>query len=111
MIELLIALVFGFRAKGQLRIIATANLVTQTVLNVLLNLINYSQGPLLFVLNYIWLELLVIAVEACVYFFALSRHSRKPSPSKGAAVLYAFVANLVSFAAGLGLAYLIPGIF
>jgi hypothetical protein len=110
-IELLIALPFGFRSRRQLWIIALTNIVTQTVLNVLLNLINYSYGPLLLLLNYFWLELLVITAEAVVYSFKLGQYSRKPKPSRGAPVFYAFVANIVSFAAGLGLAYLIPGIF
>ena len=110
-IELLIALPFGFRARGQLWIIAVTNIVTQTVLNVLLNLINHSYGPLAFLLNYFWLELLVMAVEAVIYSFTLGRYSRKPVPSRGRSVLYAFAANVVSFFAGLGLAFLMPGIF
>ncbi|MEL7654478.1 MAG: hypothetical protein AAGU75_01070, partial [Bacillota bacterium] len=58
-LELTVALLFGFRAKKQILIIGITNVITQTVLNVLLNIINYSQGQMMFVLHYIWLEFFV----------------------------------------------------
>ena len=63
-IEVLIALLFGFREKKLLLIVLVTNIITQSILNILLNLINYYQGGLMFVLNYIWMELLVIVIEA-----------------------------------------------
>lgn len=109
-LELGVALLFGFRAKGQVAAIAVTNAVTQTLLNVLLNLTNYSLGQLMFVFNFIWLELLVFAAEAAVYSSVLNRYGSKPA-QKWVIVLYAFAANLLSFFAGFGIALAIPGIF
>ena len=111
LLELGIALLFGFRAKKQLFIIAAVNVVTQTLLNILLNVINYSQGQMAFVLSYIGLEFIVVIIEAVVFYYALNKYSDKPPAKKGLPVWYALAANLFSFIAGLGLAYLIPGIF
>ena len=76
LIEMLVALLFGFRQKKQLLILAVVNIITQIILNVLLNVINYNSGPLAF-----------------TFFYVL------------------FVANLISFGAGLFLAAKLPGMF
>lgn len=110
-LELAVALLFGFSAKKQIFVIGITNVITQTILNVLLNIINYNQGQLMFVLSYILFELIVFAIEAVIYCFALNRYSVKPAVKKWFIVLYAFVANFLSFFAGLGIAHLIPGIF
>jgi len=109
-LELAVALLFGFRAKKQILLIVITNVVTQTVLNVLLNITNYNQGQMMFVINFFLLELLVFAIEAVVYSFALNRYAARPV-RKWLPAVYALCANLLSFAAGLGIAYLIPGIF
>lgn len=116
LLELAVALLFGYRAKKPFLLIAVTNVVTQTLLNVLLNIINYNQGPLMFTARYILLELVVFAVEAALYAVLLPRLSDGPPPcektrKRSRAVLYALTANAVSFAAGLFLAHLIPGIF
>ncbi len=108
-IELLIALVFGYRRKPQLQLILLVNVCTQVLLNVLLNVINYNLGSMAFVFNYVWMELLVFAIEAMIYSKYLNRgeiliKSWKPP-------VYALVANAVSFIGGMALAIFIPGIF
>lgn len=50
LIEMIIALLFGYRHKKQLLFLAGVNGGTQIVLNVLLNIINYKGGQLAFVL-------------------------------------------------------------
>lgn len=115
LLELAVALLFGYRAKKPFLLIAVTNVVTQTLLNVLLNIINYNQDPLMFTTRYILLELVVFAVEAALYAVLMPRLSDGPPCEKtrkqSRTVLYALTANAVSFAAGLFLAYLIPGIF
>jgi hypothetical protein len=110
-LELAVALLFGYRAKKQLLIIGVTNIITQTILNILLNVINYSQGPWMCVFSYIWLELLVFAVEAVIYYLTLNKYFTKKTVKKWYAVVYALAANFLSFFAGLGIAHLIPRIF
>jgi hypothetical protein len=110
-IEVLIALLFGFRSKKQLLIIGVVNIITQSILNILLNVINYNQGSMMFVFNYIWMEALLVIIEAKVYSVFLYRYNSGESTKKWLAPLYALTANAVSFGIGLYIAYLIPGIF
>ena len=110
-IEVLIALLFGFRAKKQLLIIGAVNIVTQSILNILLNVINYNQGSMMFVFNYVWMEALVFIIEAIVYSVFLYKYNSSESTKKWLAPLYALTANAASFGIGFYIAYLIPGIF
>ncbi len=110
-IEVLIALLFGFRTKKQLLIIGTVNIITQSILNILLNVINYNQGSMMFVFNYVWMEALVLIIEAKIYSAFLHKYSNIKSTKKWLASLYALTANVVSFALGLYIAYLVPGMF
>ncbi len=109
-IETCVALLFGFRKKRALMYITLINTVTQIVLNVLLNLINFGYGQMAFVFGYILLEIVVFAIEAAAYFMLRSRLTEKEKPCLFY-VLYSFVANAVSFAAGLVAANIFPGIF
>jgi len=109
-IELLIALLFVFRQKKQLLFISAVNLFTQIALNVALNFINFNYGPLAFVFAFVLLELAVFIIEAILYTTILRTLSEAIVP-KWKTITYAFVANAASFALGLGLAYIIPGIF
>ncbi|MCT4543766.1 MAG: hypothetical protein N4A63_09505 [Vallitalea sp.] len=109
-IEVLIALLFGYRAKKQLLIILVTNVVTQSVLNILLNIINYHQGSMMFVINYVWKEILVFVIEAFVYSICLHKYGNGKS-KKWILILYALIANAVSFVGGIFIAYLMPGVF
>ena len=110
LLELGIALLFGYWEKKVLGLIAVVNLITQVTLNVALNIINYNSGSMMFTFSYVLFEILVFAIEAVAYAALLRRFSGKEQ-KKGKAVGYAFVANASSFAFGLWLAHLIPGIF
>lgn len=110
-IEVAAALLFGFWARQQLFIILVTNLATQSVLNILLNIANYQYGGLAFVFNYVWMELLVIVIEAAVYSVWLRRCCGEKAVSKGFITLYAVAANLISFAVGIWIAQAVPGIF
>ena len=109
-LELGIALLFGYREKKVLGFLAVVNILTQVTLNVALNIINYNSGALTFTFSYVLFEILVFAIEAVAYAVLLKKFSSKEQ-KKGRAVGYAFIANTASFALGLWLAHIIPGIF
>lgn len=108
-VELLIALLFGYRSKKQLMVIGSANLITQTILNILLNVINYRSGAYAFVFNYIWMEIVVFALEGITYKGLLHRWEK--GTKKRYPWAYALTANILSFAAGMIIAVKVPGIF
>ena len=129
LLEMGLALVFGYRHKNQLRFLAVVNIATQIALNVALNVFNYRNGHWSFVFFYVLLELLVILIEAVLYVLVLPKMSQTITQEKIAAadsgkkvsvpktiqkrhaVTYAIVANIASFAIGLLIARLVPGIF
>ena len=98
LIEGLIALIFGYRARRVLALIVLVNLATQAALNIALNLAAYFYGRWLLLV--IVGELAVTFVEAVVYRRELPRRGAG-SPSE--AVSYAILANLASAMAGLAL--------
>ena len=98
-VEALIGLLFKFRNK-ELLYILFINVITQIILNVLLNV--YTGFGYYFV--YLLLELLVFAIEAIFYCFVFKK-------KKWHCVLYTLVANVSSFVIGLYLANLLPGLF
>ena len=100
-------LLFGLRRRDQLALIFRVNLVTQLVLNLLLNLCAYFAGPMLAGLAYIPLELGVFAAEGAVY----ARCLPWPDDCEPHPWLYSLGANGVSFAAGWALADWLPGLF
>ena len=109
-LELAIALLFGYREKKALGFLAIVNVITQVVLNVALNIINYRSGSMGFTFAFICMEILVFAIEAITYKAVLHRYSEKEKVNRRG-VTYALVTNTASFAIGLWLAHLIPGIF
>lgn len=104
--ELLVALLFRFRGKRTFHTFIWVNVVTQVLLNVGLNLINYYGGQLAFTVFYVLLELAVFVAEG-ILFTLLLRKGQKAWKLW----LYALIANACSFAVGLALAHWIPGIF
>lgn len=108
--ELLIALLFCYRDKKSLTAIALANVVTQVILNILLNVINYNSGQYAFVFHYVWMEIFVFIIEAFIYDKAIGREN-KATGKKYHPWAYAAVANLISIIVGIWIARVIPGIF
>ena len=109
-IEMGIALLFGFRGKKALLLLVVVNTVTQIILNVLLNIIKFRSGSWAFVAWYIMLELAIFAIEAVLYTVLMKKLTDKTKPT-WFYVVYALVANAVSFGAGLVIANILPGIF
>ena len=111
LLEMLLALCFGFRGKKQLALLAGVNIATQVGLNVALNIVNYYQGQMAFVLLYFALELLICLVEALVYAKWLGSLGADGQKHTAKTVASAILANVFSFGAGMALAYYLPGIF
>ena len=110
-VELVIAFLFGFRTRKQVLVIASVNIVTQSVLNILLNIITYRYGSFLFAVNYAMFEIVVFIIEAAAFSILLNRYSDNGKARPWAAVSYALAANAVSLVFGLLVAYLVPGVF
>lgn len=109
-IELLIALIFRFTNKKQILLILYVNLATQILLNVGLNVVTYYGGAFSYVLVYALAEWLVFIIEGALYT-AFMPKSGLDSKKIWLVWIYSFVANLVSFGAGILLAVVVPGIF
>lgn len=109
-IEIAIAFLFGLKKRKQLLLLMGVNTITQILLNVFLNVVNYRSGPSTFITNYILIELAIIAIEAVLYCFLLKRIS-EVKKSNWFYVVYAISANLISFFGGLAVAFVVPGIF
>ena len=107
-IEVLVALFFGLKQKNILLLILLTNIVTQTILNVLLNISHYFYGSLTLISNYVWMELLVVAIETMAYSLYFKK---KGNIKRWVAPVYALSANAASFIVGLILANTIPGMF
>ena len=109
LIEMVVAICFGFRTKKQLLVLTLVNILTQVLLNVALNMIQYNAGPMAVKLFYVLLEAVVFGIEAVFYCTVLKKISVKKN--NGFYILYSFVANMISFVAGLFLYSILPGIF
>ncbi len=109
-LELGVALLFRIRGKKHILTIFCTNAATQIFLNVALNLLGFFAGGFVLFLYYLPLELIVFGIEAIVYSLVLRKFKEQPVPV-WKSILYAFVANALSFGAGFGLALVLPGIF
>ncbi len=108
-LEIGIALLFCYRGKKLLFMLIGVNATTQVILNVILNVVNFTSGQWAFIAYYIFLELIIFVLEAIVYALMIPKLSTEKK--RGKAVLYALVANATSFILGIGIAKVIPGIF
>ncbi len=108
-LEIAVAFVFGFKKKNLIGFITFVNVITQILLNLILFTVDINHGNMAFTAYYVFLEICVFAVEAIAYSLYIKK--KQLDVSKKKAILYALVANLLSFGVGLGLAHLIPGIF
>ncbi|MEG1687903.1 MAG: hypothetical protein RR276_08485 [Angelakisella sp.] len=110
-VELLVALLFGLRKKNILLFILVVNTITQILLNVLLNLINYFSGGFAVAFHYVWMELLVILIEAVAFSIYFKKAEVGKPIKKWVAPTYAILANGASIVVGLLLSSLFPSFF
>lgn len=99
-IELTWALIFRYRRKRQLTIIALTNIVTQMFLNVILGFIYYKDGIVAAMVTYLWLEIIIFVTEALIYQLTLGKEDEK-TKKRLHPWLYAFLANTTSFLVGI----------
>ena len=110
LIELRIARELGYCEKKQFGFIVIVNVITQVLLNVWLNVVEYRSGSLALIITYFELELMIFVIEAFLYAMVLpiiSKQKARRLPAVG----YAFFANLMSFMAGMFLALVLPMFF
>ncbi len=103
-VELLVALLFRYRSCAVWGAIIVTNVITQIILNLTINVVNYFNGPLSAVIWFVLMEIVVFVIEAIAYSIVLKRKSDKRHPSRSA-VLYSFLANASSLALGYVLAF------
>ena len=108
--EILVALMFGFKQKGQLQVILLANLVTQLALNLGLLTHEYPTIFFFYVVEYFIWEALIFGAEAITYKLTLYRFEA-PYQKKKRPVLYALTANIVSFIMGYVIWQWFPNVF
>ena len=110
LIELQIARTVGCGEKKQFGFIVVVNVITQVLLNVWLNIVEYRSGFLALMITYFQLEFLIFVIEAVLYATVLpiiSEQKARRLPAVG----YAFFANLMSFMAGMFVAFVLSLFF
>lgn len=113
-VEILLALLFGLRKKNILLFIVITNIMTQTVLNVLLNASNYVAGPVAFIFSYVFIGFLVFVIEVIaysIYFKKVNKINGDYIIKKWVAPIYVLCASILSFVAGILITIVVPGIF
>lgn len=119
LVELGVAWLFKLRKKYQMLTVLAANCATQSALNVALYVLAYFDGWFLLLFLYIPLELIIFFVEWIIYASVIVPRENGEAPlyvsakpiSSGYCALYSFCANAVSFALGVALSILLPGVF
>jgi hypothetical protein len=110
-IEVFLAYLFGYKNASSISVILIANLLTQIFLNLYLNYDIYLHGnSFTYRLGgYLFIELVILVAEGALYAFTIAKQSEKPSKKR--ALIYAAVANALSFIIGIYLAVKIPTLF
>lgn len=96
-VEVLLAVLVGYRLKGALVCICKINLVTQVLLNAIVFLGSFFGGTWSAMFFLFVDEIVVLAVEAVLYARRLPQYRG----GKGRAVAYAVAANTLSFVIGM----------
>lgn len=99
-IEISIAWAFKLREKRVLKLIVIVNIITQTLLTFTLSWVDFFNGSLASILLYVLLETVVFLIEAIIYSVRVNKISAIRIPH-WKLWLFSWVANTVSFFAGL----------
>ena len=109
-LELIIALLFGFKGKKKIIPIVIVNLITQAGLNIGMNVFHvFVNNEISLIIYYFLLEIAVFIVEAVIYNVIFRKNDKTISTAK--INIYAFVSNFVSFVASPLIARMMKGIF
>ncbi len=94
LIEIFIAIMFGFTLKKSLKIILITNIITQVILNILVFSSDITGGLFAAIITFILAEIFIVIAEVIVYLNLLTQKSKLRR------LIYAVSANLVSLSAG-----------
>ncbi len=109
-VECLLAVLFGFKGKRQLLLVAAVNCVSQLALNLLI--LDESVGLFVFyVLQYALIEVGVILAEGLVYCLALPKLVTPEQNRNIHPIAYAVIGNMASFSLGYLLSNCFPMLF
>ncbi|MBR4461336.1 MAG: hypothetical protein IKS51_01990 [Erysipelotrichaceae bacterium] len=97
-IEVVLALLFGYRKKKELKTIVFTNILTQFLLNGIMLLLDYYSGLLVWVFVYPAMELAVFIIELAVYLINFKGHRKLKT------FFYTLIANGLTFLLGLYIA-------
>lgn len=103
LVEVLVALLFRYRAKKQLKLIIITNVATNILLHTLLTFVNVSGGAFTAVILLFFGELAVFTVEWLLYSNLLPQYEpqiESPRRRTPKAFFYALAANAASFLVG-----------
>ncbi len=100
-VELIIAFFFGFKGEKIFLSIVAINIITQILLNVILNSIVYFGWINTIFFSYLFLELLIVIVETLLLMLACNYIKTNKHFTFWKILLYSSFANLVSFTVGI----------
>jgi hypothetical protein len=98
-IEVCLALLLKYREKKQILLIVIVNIITQILLNLMVNGVYAEMGFFFSMIAYVILEICVFIVEAITYFAVMKNLSSKPI-KRWLTIFYALAANFLSFLFG-----------
>ncbi|HHV28348.1 hypothetical protein [Acetivibrio mesophilus] len=96
-IEGIVLLLFRFNLKRNYKPFVAINVFTQILLGLAIFTMMYREGIMAALWVYVPFELIILMIEACLFVKFLKQHSETRR------VLFAVVANIVSFAVGIAL--------
>ena len=99
-VEILIGLLFGYRKWKHILTIAVTNIITLILLTVSTILINPPVYDSVLSFPFAFFEIAVAAVEGAVHAIAFRHFNKSEKYSPWLAVLYAFVANAITYVVG-----------
>ena len=77
LIEVLIALLFGYRGKKEILLITSVNIITQFGLNLFIGALDRSMPDHVWFALFPLVELIIIIAEAAIYACFLKSHTKK----------------------------------
>ncbi len=101
-VEMFIAALFLYSEKYHIKVIVITNIITQILLNLYLSYVAYTEGVgWEFTLVYLILEFWIFIIEGVIYKISFAVCEKRSDYKTKFVFLYAFIANLVSFLAGV----------
>lgn len=95
LVELAIGLLFKYRSKKEIKTIIIVNIITQIILNIIMLILDYTSGGLVWIIVFPILEVFVIIIEAIIYCIVFKDHKRIKT------IFYTILANLITLCIGV----------